>query len=67
MLPNDYDSAHAATIFDTFIKASQQGKIRVNMTMEQLFPYLQQSLEDRQLTKEEADSVLKLMEKVILQ
>lgn len=67
MLPKDYDKERARKAFDSFIGASQTGKLRVNTVINQLAPYLQTAMGDGMLKTEEADSVLKLMEKSILQ
>ena len=66
MLPEDYDKERARITFDNLFSAVQVGKIRKNLFMSDLMPYLLQSVEDKTLTKEEADSVLKLMESTIL-
>ncbi len=66
MLPPGYDRERAANTFDRFIEASRKGRIRASMAVKELAPYLQEAVSDGNLTAQEADSVLKLMEKVII-
>lgn len=65
MLPKNYNKERAQKIFDEFIKASQSGKISVNMVLKDLAPYLQKSVQDGKLSTQEADSVLKLMKEAM--
>jgi len=67
MFPADYDREKATQIFDDFIEASQKGKVRTNMVLTEFAPYLQIAVQDGRLTHEEADSVLKLMRKTIIE
>jgi len=66
MLPADYDRDKAQKTFDSFFDAIRQGKVREGVIGSDLMPYLQQSVQDKTLSKEEADSVLKLMNSAIL-
>ena len=67
MLPEDYDKEKAKKVFDSFIIATQKGRVRVNMVLTELAPYLQEAISDGKLSSYEADSVLKLMKKTIMQ
>ena len=67
MFPADYDREKATQIFDNFIEASQKGKVRTNMVLTEFAPYLQIAVQDGKLTHEEADSVLKLMKRTIIE